>query len=140
MRKITREEMIWNEAQMFAHNLLAKDWSGWDWADLPRDVREQFTALISADIPRAAYEREAARAAVSDSDPGDESATAEKIVFECECKYAKYGVPGVSFKKSRGVFVVYRTGGTKADSRQVARFKNLEDARRAAYELNRPVG
>lgn len=52
---VSRHEMIWNEAGMFARDLIAPQWIDKNWQDLPEKVREQFVALISEDIPREAF-------------------------------------------------------------------------------------
>jgi hypothetical protein len=48
-----KHEMIWNEAQMFARDLIAPEWHDVSFADLPPNVREAFVALISEDVPRS---------------------------------------------------------------------------------------
>jgi len=41
--------MIWNEALMFASDLIDKKWHSTEWSLLPEKVQEQFVALISED-------------------------------------------------------------------------------------------
>ena len=52
MAEITKAEMIWNEAQMFAPDLFSGAWLGLNWDELPQKIQQQFTALVSQDIPR----------------------------------------------------------------------------------------
>ena len=53
--KISKVEMVWNEAQMFARELISEKWLDKNFSDLPDDVRRQFENLVSEDIPRAAF-------------------------------------------------------------------------------------
>ena len=50
--EISKTEMIWNEAQMYARDLISDAWLGIGWDDLPERIQEQFAALVSEDIPR----------------------------------------------------------------------------------------
>lgn len=55
--EISRIEMIWNETQMFRHELLNPKWLDKNWKDLPRSVQEAFASLVSEDVPRSEFFR-----------------------------------------------------------------------------------
>ena len=46
----TKVEMIWNEANMFARDIITSAWIDVPWNDLPKNVQEQFTSLVSGDV------------------------------------------------------------------------------------------
>jgi hypothetical protein len=48
--EIKNVEMIWNEAQMFAPDLISDAWKGLNWSELPDNVQDQFRALVSEEI------------------------------------------------------------------------------------------
>lgn len=52
---ISKVEMVWNEVQMFGRDLISPKWLDKNFDELPKNVREQFTALVSEDIPRGAF-------------------------------------------------------------------------------------
>lgn len=55
MSEITKAEMIWNEANMFARDIISPAWIDIAWSDLPEKVQNQFIAIISEDIPRGSF-------------------------------------------------------------------------------------
>jgi hypothetical protein len=54
-KEISYEEQVWNEAQMFARDVLGRDWRDVNWKDVPITVKQQFTRLIACPSPVADF-------------------------------------------------------------------------------------
>lgn len=55
--EISKVEMVWNEAQMFAKDIISDAWRGIPWDDLPPDVQDQFAFLVTSDVPISEFLR-----------------------------------------------------------------------------------